>query len=378
MTTLVLPVDQTTTYGTLLEFATTGSPLIGANAASVDDYPPSYAQFTSVEVDISIATELEGDYFWGLASEPTAVEPVDGTTSPGSSGTWTLGGGASQQWSTTDLYGWRVPDFGTYVANYVTHSTSAASSNTIYALYSAGFDTYPLDMRVRMRCADWDDADAAGNTILNAGIQDKFDLRRTTTGVECFYRQSASPYSEECAWGSLGFTDGEWEWLRFTMDETDGLRWWTGDGTSWSVAHTETKTAGTPDFAANWAPRIGNGQIAGSSGRGFDGDISDLTVYELGGALTFSLNRSAIDSGSDTSWSSLGSNDWNKGSLVVIDGALTGNITVRFEPEGSMSVGDVRLMFGTDVSGTVTIDQMTFELFTSDWFQHRILDDRRG
>lgn len=369
MAELVLTVDEDTPTNTMLEFATGGgSALIGQNAAAVTGYPSANRRFRSLEIVASIHTDLNGNYWWGLVSDPDSIEPVSGTTSPGASGTWSLASGSSQQWASTDLYGWRVPDFGAWETDYLTFTSSANGSNTVFATYDAGFDTYPIDVVARLRCADWDDASVDGNTIVNNGSGGQFDLRRTTTGIECLYRQSGA-HTEECSWGTLGFTDGEWEWLRFTMDDTNGLRWWTGSPGSWSVVHTETKTAGTPDFAANWAPRIGNGLLVSSSGRGFGGDISDLQLYELGGSLTFDLNRDDIESTSDKSWDSLGPNPWTltNPTDVTIVGAVRGTETIRFEPDRPMRIGDARIIAGPVGGGRMTIDTLTFDMGGYGW-----------
>ena len=355
---LVLPVDQTTAEGDLLEFATpAGTPLVGDNAAAVTGYPAASRRVRSLTAQLSIHTDIDGTYVWALASNPTDItEPVDGTTSPGASGTWSGASGSEQTWS-GNLKGWKIPDWGEWEADYLTFDTQSSRSVYYTGAAAAGWTAWPLDIQFRARRSDWDDG--TGTLLTMDGVWNQ--IYRSTTGLTVRWQWSGTQ-DRTASWATLGVTDGEWSWIRITADDTNGLRWWTSaDGSSWSVAHTLSSITGLESMIGTTAsPRIGSGTALG----GWDGDISDMTLGELGGSQRWSLNREAIESASDTSWDS----DGGPANWVIsttppaITGTVRGTETITFTPEDPFPVGDVRFIFGANDEGRITIDTLTFDV----------------
>lgn len=362
MATLVLPVDQTQDLTDLLEFATpAGTPLVGDNAAPVTGYPAATRSLRSLQVQMSIHTDLDGETVWALASNPGSLDPVAGTTSPGASGVWSGAGGSEQLWS-GDLYGWEIPDFGAWETDYITFTSS--STQTVYASGTGTpFQTFPMDLRVRCRRADWDAVN--GIAVLLRGT----DQGLWSVGGNLSFRwHDGSTQTESIPWSTLGVVDGEWIWLRVTVDGSDELRWYTSsDGSSWTQ---KGSTASVPDFdiwmASTIAPTVGGGGAIG----GFNGDISHVEMWELGGALTWHLNLDEATSTSDTSWpTGVTGRNWTRfsSSLPAISGAVRGTETVTFTPDSPFPVGDVRFILGANDDGRVTIDQFTFVVGSFGW-----------
>lgn len=364
MAVVVLTVDQTPTSTGLLEFAQPAGTALMAygNADPVTGYPPATSKFRYMEADLSIDTDINGTYVWGLAMDPLAIQPVAGTTSPGASGTWTGAGGSEVLWS-GDLNGWKIPDFGAWETDYITFTTSSTQPVYGTGAVDAGWTTWPLDIQFRTKRANWDDG--FGTLLGLDGVSNQ--IFRTTTGIRVRW-SSGGTQDREASWASLGVTDGEWAWLRITADDTNGLRWWTSsDGASWSDVHTEASITGLESKIGTTAvPRIGSGTALG----GWDGDISDMTLGTLGGSQVWSFNLDAVESATDTAWSSDGGvTDWvrDSSSAPVVVGAIRGTETIRFTPDNPMTVGDVRFALGANDDGLITVDTMTFDLGNIGW-----------
>lgn len=357
MTLLVLPVGQTQDPLDLLEFAQPpGTALVGDNAAPVSGYPDATRRLRSLQVQLSIHTDLNGTYAWALASDPGTLDPVEGTTSPSASGVWSGASGSEQTWS-GDLKGWRIPDFGAWETDYITFTSS--STQTVEASGDAiPYRTFPMDLRVRCRRTDWDAVN---------GIAVK--LRSTDQGLWSiggnlsFRWNDGSTQTESIPWSTLGVVDGEWVWLRVTVDGSDDLRWYTSsDGSSWTQ---KGATVSVPDFdiwmATTVAPEVGGGGPIG----GFNGDISHVEMWELGGALTWHLNLDEAESAADTVWpTGVTGRNWVRysSSLPAITGAVRGTEVITFTPEHEFQVGDVRFIFGANDDGLITVDEFIFDL----------------
>lgn len=355
---VTLTVDQTTAEGDLLEFATpAGTPLVGDNAAAVTGYPVASRRVRSLTAQLSIHTDIDGTYVWALASDPGSLDPVAGTTSPGASGTWTGASGTETLWS-GDLNGWKMPDWGAWETDYITFTTSSTQILSIGgATGGSEWQAWPMDLRFRARRSDWD-ATGGIAVLLSGTDRGIFD----SAGSLYFRWYDGGTVDRSIAWSTLGVTDGEWTWIRATGDDTNGLRWWTStDGSSWTLKGTDTATGMSTWMATTGPPKIGGGGGIG----GWDGDISDVTFSELGGAEKWSMNRSAITSASITTWASgVTSRPWVRFSstLPAITGTVRGTETITFTPEDPFPVGDVRFIFGANDEGRITIDTLTFDV----------------
>lgn len=359
MTTLVLPVGQTQPTLDLLEFAQPpGSPLVGVNAAPVTGYPSASKRVRSLAAQLSIHTDPEATHIWALASNPTDItKPVTGTPSPGASGVWTGASGSETTWS-GDLKGWKMPNWGAWETDYVAFTTSSLQILSISGPSGSEWQAWPMDLRVRCRRADWDGASGIA-VLLRYTDQGMF-----SDGGSLYFRwySGGGTVTRSIPWSTLGVADGEWIWLRVTGDDTDGLRWWTStDGSSWTVKGTDSAPGMSAWMTTTGPPKIGGGGAIG----GWNGDISDVTFSELGGAQKWTLNRPAITSASITTWDSgVAGRPWVRYSstLPQVIGAVRGTETITFTSASPFPVGDVRFIFGANDKGRITVDTLTFDL----------------
>ncbi len=295
--------------------------------------PPGSVKVSAWTADMTITDDMIGNVVWFGNSNTAVNDSVDGT--------WSGMAGTTVTDENVDY--WQVADWGSWLTEYLSFGTGAQSDDTVYLSSTGTHVDTGFDFQVRGRTADWDSCSTEGNHWFSSGAAGGINVARTTSGV--WIRSGyittgaanavvggAGGYT--VPWSAFGFTDGDFEWLRVTGDTTNGIRCWTGGPGSWSVVDTEALPGNFDYWNGLYQVRVGNGLLASSQlGRGFNGDISDLTVADsVDGTPWVDLNLAAAANSSDTSWSSLYSQpDWTKGSNVTHTGAVGGTATIRFD-----------------------------------------------
>jgi len=367
MTTTCVTIDQPSAPLLLLavddmsatEWATYGVIPAGLPSAS--------SRVAAMEFTLSIAEALDDDPVLIGVFEPDASADV--------AGTWSGASGSVDTVSGIDY--WSVPDWGTWTTDYLSFPSGADTDDLLGLTNTESHATSEWDFQMRCRTADWDSTtDASGNQLFGSTAFGAVNVKRTASGLNLQSRYNLTPSGQAntnltCTWGTLGFTDDEWEWVRVTADATNGIRWWTGGPGSWSVVQTDS----LPGSWASWTGMdeawVGNGKLASSLlGAGFNGDVSHCTLADtVGGSpwLDMNIGPDAVDgpsSDSDTSWSSTGdASDWTLGDDVTVNGSNTsGTVTVRFDFGATTTFEDFLVWVEPPTGGNVVVDQWCLEI----------------
>lgn len=331
-----MPVTDCFTVATPAFLYVSGFPDVETNFSPYGFLPaglPAGSVLVSAwEATCTITDDMAGNVVWFGNANTTITDSVDGT--------WSNIAGTTVTDENIDY--WEVDDWGAWLTEYLSFGTDATNS-VVYLSTSGSHVTSAFDFQVRARTATWDSCSTEGNHWFGSNAAGGINVARTTSGVwirSGYITTSAGNAVVGGAggytvpWSAFGFTDGAWEWLRVTGDTTNGIRCWTGGPGSWSVVDTEALPGNFDHWNGVYSCNVGNGMLASSLlGRGFDGDISNLTIADsIGGTPFIDLNLAGATSSADTSWPSLYAEpDWTKGSSVTHTGAVGGTVTIRFD-----------------------------------------------
>jgi len=315
--------------------------------------PSTTVKVAGVEFTLTVTTDMAGNP--GLVA---VVNPANTDEVPG---TWTGGGGSIDTVSGIDY--WSIPDWGAWETDYLTFPTGANTADTVYLTSSTSYGATAWDVQIRCNAATWATAAGLSNQrqLISTSTGGPFNIRRNDTGIQIESRINLTPSGTSTVfltptYSTLGCTNGVTQWFRFTGDATNGLRVWTGSPGSWSVVATQALPGNFASFVPTNTIRLGNGLLDGNNGRGFGGDIYACTVADsVGGTPWADLNigpGGGPGNSSDSSWPSGGSEpDWTKGANVTHHGAVSGDVTVRFEPTTPIPLADFLATFAPTAGG---------------------------
>ena len=298
------------------------------------------------------------------------VWTMDPTTAFGIPGTWSgVSGGDGANPGEFYIDGW---DY--WVTEYLNFGTSAASSNKVDtapsgAVSAAGVNE--INMITRCRRSDWDGGYVGnGATLIRCNaLSFAYEVRFDASGLRVtapMAGQTLTASSFTVPIATLGFTDGQWEWLQcHTVGNTTDV-YTSNDGVNWNHVHTGI-VAGSVFSATSGYVIVGNGSNASSYyGSGFGGDISDL-YFTTDVAFDANLNLPGMGSAGDSSWSTMTTapTTWARHSVTAIGSALgSGNPTFMFDTPIAL---DQFTVFMDNVNdGSYEIDEWCLDYITDD------------
>lgn len=333
-----------------------GTPTTGLAGAS-NETPagwPSSGDATAFEVELTATTAPQSD---GLIQ----VVVSDASTAAEVPGTWSGDSGTVSTWPSSDATEWEFDKFGAWRTSYLTFSLSSASSNLAYSLNDAALDLGEIDIRVRCRRSDW--TSPSHGATLGSRSSQRWILRIFDDELRFQFDDDSTTHSAACPLSSLGLVDGAWAWLRVTYEEGTVRFYSSADGSSWLLGAT-VPAVGAGTVVAGGNLRIGNGlNASGINQRGFGGDISDFEIRTFGGALVWSLRLDAMDSSTDSSWTSGGSAALSvvRESGVGVTGVdVPESRRTRFEFDEPTAMTAWR-MWVSVLDGEVTFDEIVLE-----------------
>ena len=353
------------------------APIAGKADADLSGAPAGSTKIAAFDLTITATADMAGagSALAVAVSEEASLTPLPPGTNP-LSGTWTGGvspGDGQYRTSTVDA---RYSDnFSTWLTEYLTHGTSASSTNTVVQSPSAAFLPSELDVRFRIRRASYGSGSAFGTIVCTSGVA--WEVRADGGGnLQAWVRTADAPNAQKLstiAVGTLGVTAGAWSWGRVTYDQTShAIRWWSSsDGVSWTLVQTNTFPGSTgivSAFGSTTATlRIGNGQHAsGVYASGFGGDIAFIELRgSVGGAVITDLNLAAMASSLTNPWNSTTAIANIRGASVTVHGGFVGTETFHFVFDTPTRLDEFRV-YVEALHGAVSIDQWCLDYITDD------------
>ena len=353
------------------------APIAGKADADLSGAPAGSTKITAFDLTITATADMAGGgpALAVAVSEEASLTPLPPGTNP-LSGTWT--GGVSPgdgQYRTSPVDARYSDNFSTWLTEYLTHGTSASSTNTVVQSPSAAFLPSELDVRFRIRRASYGSGSAFGTIVCASGVA--WEVRADGGGnLQAWVRTADAPNAQKLstiAVGTLGVTAGAWSWGRVTYDQTShAIRWWSSsDGVSWTLVQTNTFTGSTGIVSAFGSTaaflRIGNGQNAsGVYASGFGGDIAFIELRgSVGGAVITDLNLAAMASSSTNPWNSTTAIANIRGSSVTVHGGFVGTETFTFVFDTPTRLDEFRVYIEA-LHGAVSIDEWCLDYITDD------------
>lgn len=342
----------------------------------LDDTPagwPASRKVTAIEVELTVTAEFTADAQVQVAvAAPDTLAPVTGATTD-ASGVWTGWQGTVAQYRSGTADGYYLDKFGGWRTNYLTFSDSGATSTWLESSSSETPAT-GLDIRARVRSADWDGTN--GRRICSTGIAlgvMHCELSLTASGVFARVLDTAgtSTVSATAPWSAFTETDGQWLGIRFTLTGTTGT--WYQDTSasetldSWTSVHTATFTDANTTAATTI--RVGSTNATTS---GLNGDLSHWEIRDGGGAIIHRLQLDAMDASADTGWASPHNTVSRTDGGNTVNGAtIPATKRVRIDLDDPFPITDVRLIVDAQ-TGELTVDEILLELFPEGWYRGRV------
>ena len=307
-----------------------------------------------------------------MSSGGPHLQVLDPTGSSGIAGTWSGPTGVVGGTGEITLDGW---DY--WVTDYLNFPTGAQSPDVVFTTLGATPGSTEFDIQIRCKAADWD-APVPGwgsnaGQLISQGAFGVYNVARGSTGMWLYARYNLSTSGQAntnitCPWGSLGFTDNAWEWLRVTADVANGIRWWVGGPGAWTVVQTDPYPVNWVSWNSATNVRIGNGLLASSAlGRGFQGSISDATVSDVvDGAPILNINLVAMTSATDATWPNSGTygGTWTKGTNVSATGSGLGSGNPTFLFTTPIALDQFAVFLDNTTAGSYRIDEWCLDYIT--------------
>lgn len=324
-----------------------------------DETPPLWPTsglVSSAEVEVTVTTAPSADGALVLALlDVTTRYPVAGASTD-ASGVWS--GDPGELVDLFNAEGWALDKFGGWRTDYLSVDSGTNTTNLQIACPSfpdpwAGFTasarrtallTASLDHRVLCRKASWATATTLGTIISHGGNNGLFLGIDTSGNLQIRMRwedstpwpgssggQATSTYTGPSL-SSMGLTNGQAYWFRYTSDPSNGIRIWTApqnSPSSWTLQFsTTTNPFGAAGRAAsgNYFGAMNLGSSSNLPGRGLNGDILDGT-FSINSVPLATLSLDAMTSASTFTWTDSLGNGWTRrdtgsgSSRVTVTGA---------------------------------------------------------
>jgi hypothetical protein len=341
--------------GVLDSFGTVDTPV---------DWPTTGAKIKAIEVEVTATDEFTADgQIQTVVCQPgNLTAPISGATSD-ASGTWSGWDGGVGQYRSSGVDAFYFNKIGGWRTDYLSPTSGAATVNGISTPDRADLRVGGIDLRARVRLADWDAAASDRRTIAarysGAGTGSWI---WAVTGSEFYFmvhRGSDFEFVGTCAQSLVGVVDGEWADLRVTYDNTNRMRWYDVTGALVETDNVTGMTTIHPGSAPLW---LGNNRNAGGrSAGGLDGDIEWFEMRDASGTLIQTLSVDAMDSSGDTGWTPSVGADWFRGSGIGVTGAsIPATQRVRWVADTPFPADEVRLIVDAQ-TGVLTVDEILIE-----------------
>lgn len=350
-------------------------PAVYSSSASLDTgfgtnrtpagWPATGALIKAVEVELTVTSQFtaDGEVQVGVFA-PDDLDPLPGATSDASAAFsgWT---GEVREYVSGFADAYWLDKFGGWRTDYVSVGSSSTSSNDLSTPDTSALHVGGIDLRARLRSADWDQSTSDRRTIASrwtGGGQGSWLW--AMDGTNAYVRVARTggggsfDYQANCAISTLGLTDGQWADLRVTYDNTNRLRWYSGG----TLVQTDTLSGMTTIESGTADLRIGNNRNAGGqSAAGFNGDISFFEMRDSSGTVLQTLNLDRMSSSGDTAWTPEVGGDWFKGGGFTATGStIASTKRVRIDLEAPCPVNDFRLIVDAQ-TGALTVDEIVLE-----------------
>lgn len=317
---------------------------------------PENAEAIAVEVQLTADAEQteDGQVYVAVSATDELVPVPEGSTA--ASGVWSGADGYLEEIGSGGVEAFFFNKFGGWRTEYLTNTTSANGRTTISA--SASHDGASIDVRARIRRADWDSIwDPGRNRVIAArggvwGLQWLKASEFATPYIEFLYiRSDLNAYIERFDIDDLGITDGAWCDIQVLADAT-GIRMFGPAGEAAPSA-----TLGSPSTIRTLASATTTVIGGTGTGSGFDGDMS-LFELRTGSGLVANWNLQGMDSSDDTSWpNSTGQtvtrNTDAAGGADATGAVAASTVTARIDLDDLFAMETWRLILNADVDTTL-------------------------
>lgn len=337
-----------------------------------DETPPGWpapvCKITAVEVELtSTSPEFTANGQSQIVMcRPNALSPLPGSPPYSASGTFTGADGGVATYRSSTAGCWSLDKFGGWLTDYLTWSGSSATSNDVSTGNAVALQVTEIDLRARVRCADWDASTGDRRTIAarySGGGTGSWIWGLSGSNVQLLLHRTGLPNDYEfvasCAHSTLGLVDGQWADMRVTYDNVNRVRWYDVNG-----ALVQTDAVGDmTDIMAGSAPlRLGNNRNAGGrSAGGLLGDIEWFEMRDGSGNLVQTLTLDGMDSSTDTGWTPTVGGGWFRDTGVTVTGSMIpATKRVRIDLDTPCAVEDFRLIVDAQ-TGALTVDEILLE-----------------
>jgi hypothetical protein len=351
-------------------------PAVYSSSASLDTgfgtnrtpagWPATGALIKAVEIELTVTSQFTADGEVQVAvADPASLNPLTGATSD-ASGTWTGWDGGVGTYRTSSIDAYYLDKFGGWRTDYLTWSGSSATSNGVSTGNAVALQVTEIDLRARVRCADWDASTGDRRTIAarySGGGTGSWIWGLSGSNVQLLLHRTGLPNDYEfvasCAHSTLGLVDGQWADMRVTYDNVNRVRWYDVNG-----ALVQTDAVGDmTDIMAGSAPLwLGNNRNAGGrSAGGLLGDIEWFEMRDGSGNLVQTLTLDGMDSSTDTGWTPTVGGGWFRDTGVTVTGStIPATKRVRIDLDTPCAVEDFRLIVDAQ-TGALTVDEIILE-----------------
>lgn len=344
------------------------APVLGQADADLSGAPAGSVKVSEFDLTVTATADMAGSppALAVAVSDEASLNPLPGGND--ASGTWTGGiSGALNTYRTSPVDAWYSNNFSTWLTEYLDiDGTTSASSFTITQPSSSVYTPTEIDIRFRVRRADWSTPyGTRGGTIATAVGNLAWELRANTGSILQFrFRTADASSTDKIAAvnvATIGLSNGAWGWGRVTYNQANGVRWWSSsDGASWTNVETDTFVGATTMISGTGFLRIGNGNAASATaGSAFGGDIAFLEIRNgVGGSVITDLNLAAMSDSSDLTWDSTTAitNTRTSTIAVIANGGFIGTRTFNFVFDTPTALADFRVYIEA-LHGAVSVDE---------------------